>query len=190
MHLRSRGAEKAAVVETSGSWDMSPETEDAVTIAPLEAQDISAARDLLERYIRSLDRDLSFQHVDEELRDFPRKYSEPEGSFFLAKAGAQPCACAGLRRIDKGTCEIKRLYVSDRFRGRGIGRGLVEYAIAAARAKGYRLMRLDTLEDMKTAQDLYRSLGFYEIAPYTVNPLAGTLFMEKRLIDDSGEPRA
>jgi ribosomal protein S18 acetylase RimI-like enzyme len=165
-------------------------TDDTITIAPLGAGDIEAARGLLESYIRSLDRDLSFQHVDAELRDFPSKYSEPEGTFLLAKAGAKPCACAGIRKIDEETCEIKRLYVSDGFRGRGIGRGLVEAAIAAARAKGYRLMRLDTLEDMKAAQDLYRSLGFYEIAPYTVNPLAGTLFMEKRLIDAFDKPRA
>ena len=169
--------------------DMDPETDDFVTIARLEVEDVVAARELLASYVRSLGRDLSFQHIDEEFRDFPLKYSEPDGSFFLARAGGIPCACAGIRKLDEDICEIKRLYVSERFRGRGIGKRLVEFAIATARAKGYRRMRLDTLEDMKAAQDLYRAQGFYEIAPYAVNPIPGTLFMEKVFADDSEEPR-
>jgi len=34
---------------------------------------------------------------------------------------------------------------------------------------------------MKSAVALYRSFGFQEIAPYTFNPIAGTLFLEKVL---------
>jgi len=34
---------------------------------------------------------------------------------------------------------------------------------------------------MGAAQELYRSLGFVEIAPYRHNPIAGTSFLELEL---------
>jgi hypothetical protein len=34
---------------------------------------------------------------------------------------------------------------------------------------------------MTKAQNLYRSFGFYEIAPYRFNPVKETVFMEKKL---------
>lgn len=76
---------------------------------------------------------------------------------------------------------MKRLYVSDRCKGLGIGRRLVDALMVDATAKGYRTMRLDTLPWMTAAQQMYRSLGFYEIAAYVHNPIAGTVFMEKVL---------
>ena len=77
---------------------------------------------------------------------------------------------------------MKRLYVRPQFRGKGIGRALAETVIAEARSIGYRSMRLDTVEPvMKDAVAVYRRFGFKEIAPYRVNPIAGTLYMELEL---------
>jgi hypothetical protein len=42
-------------------------------------------------------------------------------------------------------------------------------------------MRLDTLPQMAAARELYHSLGFREIAPYRLNPVEGTAFMELAL---------
>ena len=89
--------------------------------------------------------------------------------------------CAGLRKIEEGACELKRLYVPPSHRGRGIGRLLVIQAIKDAREIGYNRMRLDTLPGMQPAQKLYRELGFKPIAPYTENPVQGALFIELKL---------
>jgi putative acetyltransferase len=42
-------------------------------------------------------------------------------------------------------------------------------------------MRLDTLEQMAPAQNLYRSLGFREIAAYYSSPWANSVYMELSL---------
>ncbi len=77
---------------------------------------------------------------------------------------------------------MKRLYLRPQFRGKGIGLALADRIISEARQIGYQRMRLDTVEPvMKDAVEMYRKLGFREIAPYRTNPIAGALYMELQL---------
>ena len=75
------------------------------------------------------------------------------------------------------TCEMKRLFVAERARGRGIGHQLAVEAVRAAARLGYSRMILDTLEGMAAARQIYSSLGFKKIDPYYANPLPGAQFM-------------
>ncbi len=141
-------------------------------------EEIASARELFRAYAESLGVDLSFQNFGQELRELPGAYAPPRGRLLLAFDGATVIGCGALRDLGEGICEMKRLYVDPRFRGKSAGRVLAEALIAAAREMGYRAMRLDTLAPMREAQSLYRSLGFREIAPYRYNPLPGTQFLE------------
>jgi ribosomal protein S18 acetylase RimI-like enzyme len=90
--------------------------------------------------------------------------------------------CVGLRPIaPDGCCEMKRLYVSPRARGLGLGKALVDAVIAEATRIGHREMRLDTLPTMGEAIALYRKAGFQPIDPYYETPVAGTIFMARAL---------
>jgi putative acetyltransferase len=144
--------------------------------------DVVDAKALFLEYAQSLGFSLCFQGFDEELAGLPGRYAPPSGSLFLARVGGDLAGCIALRALEAdGVCEMKRLYVRDKFRGLGLGRGLAEHVIGEARRMGYSKMRLDTLPTMVRAIPMYRKLGFVEIEPYTVNPVEGALFLEKTL---------
>lgn len=137
---------------------------------------------LFEEYAASLGFDLSFQDFARELAVLPGEYAPPRGRLLVAVGRAEePLGCVGLRALADDACELKRLYVRPAARGRGVGRALAGAAVDAARAAGYRAIRLDTVPSMSEGRALYRSLGFREIEPYRFNPVAGTTFMELRL---------
>ncbi len=152
----------------------------AVTIDAAEgAADMAVVHGLFVEYADWLDFDLCFQGFDRELATLPGAYAPPEGGLWLARVGGAPAGVVGLRPLDPGICELKRLWVRSTFRGRDLGRRLTETAIAAARAAGYRTMRLDTIGGlMREARALYESLGFREAAPYYRNPHPGADYME------------
>ncbi|MFO1027851.1 MAG: GNAT family N-acetyltransferase [Acetobacteraceae bacterium] len=155
-------------------------------IAPAtEASDLAAVRRLFQAYADSLGVDLGYQDFAAELATLPGKYAAPGGALLLARmAQGEPAGCVALRPLPfDGCCEMKRLYVAPAGRGSGVGRALAEAVVAAARQRGYREIRLDTLPFMQAAMALYESLGFVEIAPYYDTPIAGTRFLALPLAD-------
>ena len=95
--------------------------------------------------------------------------------------GDVPAGCVAMRDLGGGTCEMKRLYVAPEYRGRGVGRLLVEEVLRRAERAGYRRMVLDTLPEMAGAIALYRAFGFVETAPYWDCPVERTIYLERRL---------
>jgi len=122
---------------------------------------------------------LCFQNFEQELATLPGDYAPPHGRLLLAEYESTLAGCVALHEWEAGICEMKRLYLRPSFRGKGLGRVLAEAIITEARNIGYQRMRLDTIEPiMKDAVEMYRKLGFREIAPYRLNPIAGAMYME------------
>lgn len=142
---------------------------------------IGQVRTIFREYQQSLGIDLCFQDFEQELALLPGKYAPPQGRIYLASLGEAVAGCIALRPFQGTQCEMKRLYVRPGFRGHDLGRKLADTVIADARAIGYTEMLLDTLETMTSAQKLYRSLGFTEIAPYCFNPIEGASYMRLEL---------
>jgi ribosomal protein S18 acetylase RimI-like enzyme len=152
-----------------------------IIIEKLSDSTIGEAKKLIREYLDWIQVDLCFQHVDEELERFPDKYREPDGVFLIAKVGETVAGCVGLKKIGDRTCEMKRLFVRDKYKGQGVGKDLVDAIILEAKRKGYSRMRLDTLKRMDKALALYRKFGFKEIGQYVENPIEDAVFMEKEL---------
>lgn len=143
---------------------------------------LDCIRELFKEYEKSLGFDLDFQDFEKELAKLPGEYAVPDGCLLLAFYGKNIAGSAGLRKLGQGICEIKRMYVRPNFRGKGIGRAMSVRIIEIARAIGYKRMRLDTIDTMRTAISLYKSLGFKKIKPYRYNPVDGASYMELLLV--------
>jgi ribosomal protein S18 acetylase RimI-like enzyme len=115
------------------------------------------------------------------LHDFNTEYSEPTpgaarlteivnamlaaGEITVLLAGDGPDGIAALRfrtAIWTGGPEahLRELYVAPELRGRGIGRGLLEATMDAARERGATGIDLNTGETDTAARALYESCGF------------------------------
>jgi putative acetyltransferase len=136
------------------------------------------ARKIFIEYEDWLGVSLCFQGFQEELEGLPGKYAPPGGRLLFAMNDKEVAGCVAFRPIDAETCEMKRLFVRERFQGSGVGKSLLESLINEARTGGYKRMRLDSwIPRMGKAIEMYRRHGFYEIEPYNENPYE-MIFME------------
>lgn len=138
-------------------------------------------KQLIEEYTGRLGRDLSFQHLEEELQDIAHKYIAPEGELLVAVNETEVLGMVAYHRHTAERCEMKRLYVRPQARGLQLGEALVTEIIAHAQAAGYQEMVLDTIEPLKVAIALYKKHGFAECAAYYNNPMADVIYMRKAL---------
>ena len=140
---------------------------------------IEQARILFREYEAWLGLSLCFQNFENELAELPGAYAKPDGRLLLAGYDDELAGCVALRKLSESTCEMKRLFLRENFRGKGIGRLLIETIIKHAKEIGYERMLLDTLPPkMNDAIALYQRMGFKEIASYYDNPVPGAIFME------------
>jgi putative acetyltransferase len=107
--------------------------------------------------------------------------SEPGNLLLGAEDLDTLIGCVGY--VDKGDyAEVKRLFVSQEFRGQGVARVLMAELESRAFAAGYTVMRLETGTHQPESMRLYESLGYHIRTPfggYIDDPLS--VFMEKKL---------
>lgn len=140
-------------------------------------QDSEILRDLFRQYETFLGISLCFQGFEEELQSLPGKYAPPPGGCWLAWQEDKAVGCVAIRPLQGAIAEVKRLYVLPEYKGEGIGRKLMQHAIAQARLRHYHVLYLDTLTRLEPALQLYRSLGFEPIDPYHEGGVEGICYL-------------
>ncbi len=93
-------------------------------------------------------------------------YLPPTGGLFLAELDRTPVGMIFLTQLRHGVGQIRRMYVRDAYRRRGIARALFEAAIQQARQIGYVQLLLESPMSWRDAHALYQSLGFEAVAMY------------------------
>ncbi len=144
-------------------------------------EEFASARSLFLKYANEIGIDLSFQNFQDEIDNLSAQYSLPDGLILLLKNKKNIIGCVGLRKFNARIGEIKRLYIEDDYRGKGLSRILMNDILNRAKQMKYKCLRLDTLAPMKEADNLYKSLGFKKIHPYRYNPEKGAKYFELKL---------
>ena len=125
-----------------------------------------------------------YDGLDLDARDMPRagpqELGPPHGGFVVGSEDGAAVCCGGLKRLPDGACEIKRMFVVEQARGRGIARALLEELERLARERGYTVARLDTGPRQARARRMYERAGYRAIENFNGNPVA-SFFGEKRL---------
>lgn len=102
-----------------------------------------------------------------EFTDPARFYRPPEGALILAREGRGAAGIVGVHRMGGSSAELKRMYLCPWARGRGLGRALLDEAVAAAIDLGFDELLLQTHAGaMPVALHLYRQYGFVPTASF------------------------
>jgi GNAT superfamily N-acetyltransferase len=144
---------------------------------------VNEVRRLVLEYAASMSTKPGVEHLRADAAALPGRFALPRGGLWLATAddAGTGVGCVAVRPLDDDIAEVKRMYVDAAWRGRGVGRALLEALIAGARERGYAKLRLGTLEEMKEAQSLYHSVGFRPIERYRPDEIVDTIFYERSL---------
>ncbi len=108
----------------------------------------------------------------------PRDIVGDRAVFMVASLGGSAVGCGALKPFPDGptdVAEVKRMYVAPAARGRGVARAVLEHLEDWARARGYRIARLETGARQPDAIHLYETAGYLPIPPYgqhSEDPLA------------------
>ena len=116
--------------------------------------------------------------TDIDLKDIEQSYFERGGVFYvLEEKDGAIIGAYGLYLIDKSTCELRKMYLHRSYRGKGLGKLLLEDALAKAGQIGFKKMTLETASVLKEAISLYKSYGFAEYEPEHLSSRCDQAFM-------------
>src|SRR3954470_10490410 len=102
----------------------------------------------------------------------PADFAPPRGTFLVGfDAGGTPVCAGGVKPLDDGAAEIKRMYVVPAARRRGNARALLRALEDAARGAGDATFRLDTAPRQPHAQAMYEASGYRRIGNFNANPV-------------------
>ena len=97
---------------------------------------------------------------DDDLKNIAENYRE--GAFIVGEEDGRILAMGAIRKIDRHTCEVKRMRTDPEFQGKGYGKAILSELIRSAKEKDYRKMILETSDKQIAAINLYRNSGFSE----------------------------
>ena len=119
--------------------------------------------------------------VDEYIQTSP-----PNGISYLINIDDNIIGMGTLRILRKGLGEIKRMYIQPDYRGKGLGKALLNKLIDAAKEFELEKIYLETGPFMEAAQHIYKKAGFSDREEYPETEVPPGirhlwLFMEKEL---------
>jgi putative acetyltransferase len=148
---------------------------------------VPAATDDVSALVGELDRILSAEYTPAQRHGLALDaIFAPNIRFFVARLNGAAVGCGGVAFF-ADFAEVKRMYVRDAARGRGVAQALLVRIEQAARDAGFSLLRLETGARQIATLRFYRRAGFHICAAFggyaTMAPqaIATSVFLRKQL---------
>lgn len=102
-------------------------------------------------------------YPQDDLDDIPKHYDHIGEAFFVAHNGRHEIVgTIGIKRDDERRALIRRFFVAPSYRGKKLGRALLDHCIDFCRQVGYQEIMVKTTTRMKRAIDVCHAAGFVE----------------------------
>ena len=156
-----------------------------MTVITIET--VAAPTDEVRELIGLLDATLAKEYTPEQRHGLPLEaIFQPNVRFFVARLDGAAAGCGGVA-LFPDFAEVKRMFVRETARGRGVAQALLARIETEARVAGLTLLRLETGERQTDSMRLYAKAGFQKCAAFGVyaamdaQAIATSVFFEKRL---------
>ena len=153
----------------------------------ITVEEVRSATDEVRALIRELDRTMEAGYRPEQRHGLSLDaIFQPPVRFFVARLDGAAVGCGGVALFAE-FAEVKRMYVRESARGRGVAQAVLARIEAEARRHGVALLRLETGDGQSAAMRLYERAGFRRrdaFGAYLAMPpdaVATSVFFEKRL---------
>ncbi len=126
----------------------------------IEGQFLSGVADTENQHIQSGDADTEDQPLLDGIADTkdqhrPASTDETGSHRLLGGVGIFPTY-----GLPQGTCELVKMYLVPEARGKGLGKSLIERALAFAKNAGYVQVYIETMPELQKAMTVYEKFGF------------------------------
>lgn len=112
-------------------------------------------------YARDHDWDITFEaYVAETLVAYVRAMERTRARIWIAERDGELIGCIGIVETTPGTAQLRWFLVHPNAQGQGLGRRLIEEALAYCRELGAERVFLWTTSELEAAARLYRAAGF------------------------------
>ncbi|MNU67975.1 putative phosphinothricin acetyltransferase YwnH [compost metagenome] len=136
-------------------------------LSPLSIEQVSSTDSRLHTLIEELDCELRLRYPGEPI--FGIDFSDPAVksiTFVIALWNGKPVGCGATRPLNQEVTELKRFYVKEEYRGRGIASSMLEKLEQHACKGGYLGIRLQTGINQPEAIALYEKYGYERISTF------------------------
>jgi putative acetyltransferase len=160
---------------------MTPAHPDGIVYRTFRPGDETAFYRLNEDWISKI---FTLEDADRAIISDPRKHIlSGGGQICIAEAAGEAIGCCALIVIAPGEFELAKMTVSEKIRGGGIGRRLLQFAISVARQMGAHRLYLESNTKAAAAIHLYEQLGFRHLPgpPHASKYARANVFMELQL---------
>lgn len=155
---------------------MNPDQQNHIVLRPIQEQDNAAIAALIRYVFIELGvPKVGSAYADPMLDHLYEHYQAQGSAYFVLELNGGIVGGAGigaLEGVTEGategatevtTCELQKMYLSQRVRGLGQGERLIQHCLNIAESLGYQQCYLETMPSMTSAQKLYEKMGFQHL---------------------------
>lgn len=91
----------------------------------------------------------------------------PRSSYFIAEYDNKTIGGSGIYptpNLPQGYAELVKIYLQQEYRGKGLGRRLMQKSIHYAKQQGYTHLYIESFPSLKEAIQLYKKFGFKRVS--------------------------